>query len=233
MCKMHMFYWLRRAFCVCLAVGLLTVCFAGCSSSGDQPEGTLDPGEYAPSSGMNLSEEAATELNNKVRIITYFVSEDGKQLEGEIRYMELEEAKQSTENIATAIVTELLKGPSADFSGKKVIPDGTKILEGVKISGNLATVNLSAEFVENCADDKTMMEMSIYSLVNSVTEIKELEKVKILIDGEEVASMKGVVEMSKPFKRNKSLISMNQLAAKDTIADISDYEEEYADVPLE
>lgn len=232
MCKMHMFRWLRIFLGLVMALGLV-VCCVGCGSSQQNPAASPTDDSYGPSSGIQISEEDAEELNNKVRIITYFVSEDGKQLEGEIRYMALEEAKQSTENIATAIVTELLKGPSENFSGKKVIPDGTKILEGVKISGNLATVNLSAEFVENCADDKTLMEMSIYSLVNSVTEIKELEKVKILIDGQEVASMKGVVEMSKPFKRNKALISVNQLAAKDTLADISDYEEEYADVPLE
>lgn len=231
MCKMHMFRWLKILFGFSLV--LCVVCgFAGCQSGSGNPA-TSPTSDTGPSSGMQITEEDAEALNNKVRIINYFVSEDGKQLEGEIRYMALEEAKQSTENIATAIVTELLKGPSEGFSGKKVIPDGTKILEGVKISGNLATVNLSAEFVEKCSDDKTLMEMSIYSLVNSVTEIKELEKVKILIDGEEVASMKGVVDMSKPFKRNKTLISMNQLAAKDTLADISDYEEEYADVPME
>ena len=229
MCKMHMFRWLKMLLGFCVAL-VLMVCCVSCQENGPEQPPKEDKG---PSSGMQITEEGAEELNSKVRIITYFVSADGSQLEGEVRYMALEEAKQSIENIATAIVSELLKGPSEGFSGKKIIPDGTKILEGVKISGDLATVNLSADFIEACPDDKKLMEMSIYSLVNSVTEIKELEKVKILIDGKEVASMKGVVEMSKPFKRNKTLISMQQLASKETLADISDYEEEYADVPLE
>lgn len=210
---------------ICILIG-----GAGCKKA--QPtDGDADDDEFSPVSGTTISEEAAKELNDKIQIIAYFVSEDGTKLNGEVRYMELEEAKQSTENIASAIVNELLKGPSEGFTGKKVIPDGTKLLAPVTINGSLAVVNLSSEFIEGSTGIKKDVEMSIYSLVNSVTEIKELDRVKILIDGKEQASFKGILEMNMPFKRNKSLISVNQVAAKDTAADVESEDDD--DVLLE
>ena len=102
----------------------------------------------------------------------------------------------------------MLKGPAENSKGKRCIPEGTKILEPVKISGTTAIVNLSKEFVEKNTGDKRSIEMSIYSIVNSITEIKELDMVKILIDGKEQKDIKGVVSMNLAFKRNKSLIQI-------------------------
>jgi len=197
---------------ICIMGLVMSIIFSmiGCKKQ-IEDEGIDD--EFTPSSGIVLSKEEAEELKKKVKIITYFVSEDLSKLEGEVRYMEIEEAKQSIENIATAIVTELLKGPSQDFSGKRVIPEGTKLLEPVKITGTLATVNLSVEFIDNSSDERKNVEMSIYSMINSVTEIKELDRVKILIDGMEITTLKGIVDMSMPFKRNKDLISVNTVEA--------------------
>lgn len=219
MFKLQMFKFLKL-FCL---LGLVLGVMLSAASCKKNPGDNADPSDNAqPSSGLALSGEEAKELNSKVKIIAYFVSEDKAKLEGELRYMEIGEAKQSTENIASTIVTELLKGPSKDFSGKRIIPEGTKLLSPVTISGSLAVVNLSKEFVNNSSAEKKDIDMSIYSLVNSVTEIKELDRVKILIDGKEEASFKGVVEMNLPFKRNKALISVKPVEVKDTAGGVDD-----------
>ena len=93
MCKMHMFRWLKIMFGLLLAMGIL-LCCAGCKMGANNPSATPTDDASGPSSGMQLSEEDTEKLNSKVRIIAYFVSEDGKQLDGEIRYMALDEAKQ-------------------------------------------------------------------------------------------------------------------------------------------
>lgn len=188
-------------------------------------DGEADPNgdEFSPSSSLVMTEADAKLLNENIKITVYFIDQDGKALLSEVRNMKIDEAKKSPANIATAIVNELLKGPSSDSKAKRCIPEGTKLLEAVKISGTTAIVNLSKEFVDKNTGDKNSIEMCIYSLVNSVTEIKELDMVKILIDGKEVKDIKGVVKMNLPFKRNKSLISIQSIEnTKKTDAEIYD-----------
>ena len=217
---------LLKKMCFLGLIFTIIISAAACGKKNIDEDNNGSDDEFNPSSGLALSSEEANELNNKVRIITYFVNEDCTKLEGEIKYMDLKDAKQSIENIAGTIVTELLKGPSSGAKGKKIIPDGTKMLGPVTIAGSLAVIDLSKEFIDKSSDVKKEIEMSIYSLVNSVTEIKELDRVKILIDGKEISTFKGIVEMNVPFKRNKSLISVNQVGAKDTSADAADIDDD-------
>ena len=220
----------RKLLRVAAAAIMVTVVLSitACGKKNDDGK-DLNNDEYCPSSSVALDEEAAAALNENIRFAVYFLGEDGKTLEGEIRNMKIEEAKKSTAVIATNIIEELLKGPSEGSKFKRMIPEGTKLLEQVKISGDIAVVNLSKEFIEKNDGDKTSVEMCIYSLVNSVTEIKELDKVKILIDGKEQKDFKGLVKMDLAFKRNKSLISIKSAQTAQTIAD----QEEEANTELD
>jgi hypothetical protein len=197
---------IKIIFIIALA-GVFFIISAGCG--GNNKKGpNLNDDEFCPASSLVLSEADAKLLNENIKITVYFPDQEFKTLLPENRYMKIFEAKKSPANIATAIVDELLKGPAENSKGKRCIPEGTKILEPVKISGTTAIVNLSKEFVEKNTGDKRSIEMSIYSIVNSITEIKELDMVKILIDGKEQKDIKGVVSMNLAFKRNKSLIQI-------------------------
>ena len=46
-------------------------------------------------------------------------------------------------------------------------------------------LDLSKEFIENQKEDLDEISLSIYSIVNTLTELNEVNSVKILIDGEE------------------------------------------------
>jgi len=48
--------------------------------------------------------------------------------------------------------------------------------------------------------------LTIYSIVNSLTEINSVKKVQFLIDGEKISDCKGHLDFSKPFERNEALI---------------------------
>jgi len=222
---------LLKIFCALLLVSIIAIGAISCSGGAPEEDNNLINNEANPSSGLSLSPGDAEELNSRVRIIAYFVNEDLSQFEREIRHMEMEEAMKSTESIASAIVTEVLRGPTDASKGIRVIPEGTRMLAPVTITGNLAVVNLSQEFVNNNSEDKKQVEMSIYTLVNSVTEIKELDRVRILIDGREAENINGEVDMSMPFKRNHSLIPI-ELITTDSEAAAS-IDEEDDDVLLE
>ena len=68
---------------------------------------------------------------------------------------------------------------------KPIIPDGTKILD-LKLEENILTINFSKELlnVVHC-DEQKMIEAIIYSL----TEIKDIKKIKILVEGKPLTNL--------------------------------------------
>lgn len=68
---------------------------------------------------------------------------------------------------------------------KPIIPDGTKILD-LKLEENILTIDFSKELlnVVHC-DEQKMIEAIIYSL----TEIKDIKKIKILVEGKPLANL--------------------------------------------
>lgn len=68
---------------------------------------------------------------------------------------------------------------------KTIIPEGTKILD-LKLEENILTINFSKELlnVVHC-DEQKMIEAIIYSL----TEIKDIKKIKILVEGKPLTNL--------------------------------------------
>lgn len=139
--------------------------------------------------------EEIEELTGK--IVLYFQSEDGYTLTQEFRNVSMKEIK---ENVAKTIIEELLKGPTQG-NLKSTIPSRTKLLD-VSLEGNIAKVNLSKEFIENQNGNVTECLHAVYSIVNSLTELSEINEVKFYIENIEVDSYKGYFDMSKPFVRS-------------------------------
>lgn len=68
---------------------------------------------------------------------------------------------------------------------KPIIPEGTKILD-LKLEENILTINFSKELLNivHC-DEQKMIEAIIYSL----TEIKDIKKIKILVEGKPLTNL--------------------------------------------
>ena len=103
---------------------------------------------------------------------------------------------------------ELLKGPSKSYHFP-VIPAGTKLL-GVETYENTATIDLSQEFLENSLDTRILDEYVIYSIVNTLTEIPEIEGVIFYIEGIRI-KVYGNIDLSVPAIRNTEYIHEEQL----------------------
>jgi len=71
----------------------------------------------------------------------------------------------------------LIKGPKV-AGLKPTIPEGTKLRSAIKIEGDVAIVDFTKEFRDNHPGGKAEERMTIYSVVNSLTELKEINKVK-------------------------------------------------------
>lgn len=193
------------------SISILTVCIfifvalSGCSvlqMLGLQ--GSND--ELRPVSSVVMNEDEADKLTDKVPVHLYFANEDNSKLVLEVRYIPMEDAKQSTSHLASVIIRELISGPTKEGL-KSTIPEGTALRTPVTIKSRVATVDLSKEFQSKHPGGKDAEKMTIYSIVNSLTELSDIQKVRFTIAGKTLKEYKGSFEFDAPFPRALSLIS--------------------------
>lgn len=70
-----------------------------------------------------------------------------------------------------------------------IIPEGTSVNK-VELKSDILWVDLSKEFIENHPGGVEEEKNTIYSIVNTLTELTEVNGVKILIDNEENKAFK-------------------------------------------
>ncbi len=105
----------------------------------------------------------------------------------------------------TAVMHCLIAGPGKDSILKPTIPRGT-VLRWVKLQGDVASVNLSAEFVSNHWGGSRAEEMTVYSIVNTLTEFAYVKRVRFLVEGAPIASIAGHIDIDEPLERNLSIV---------------------------
>ncbi|NLM74804.1 MAG: GerMN domain-containing protein [Clostridiaceae bacterium] len=187
-----------------IAIGMILVmllCSCGKNKNVDEePEEDL-----TPTSSLTIDEETAAVLNEKVPVILYFADEQEAKLVKEIRYVDISEAKKGAEVLASIMVKELIAGPKTD-KVKRLIPEGTNLRGPVKIEDRVATVDLTKEFIEKHPGGDTLAELTIYSIVNTLTELKDIERVKIIINGKETKNFAGKIKLDADFPRNEAIV---------------------------
>ena len=109
---------------------------------------------------------------------------------------------------ARQIVETLLEGPiSSTFN--RTMPKGTA-LRGLFFESGVFTVDLSKEFAEVSNLGACEQVLSVYSLVNSLTELDPRARVRFLINGSEPVAEYGHVDLSQNLTRNEDLIVSEQ-----------------------
>lgn len=149
--------------------------------------------EYEP------QEEISDEQERKTMISLYFVNKTTRNVEPEARMLDV---KTLIKDPYTVIINMLIDGPK-NGNHDNVIPEGTTLI-GTSLEGDTLKINFSSEFVENHIGGKEEEEKTIECLVNSLTELTEVNSIKILINGEENAKFKdGEIDFSQNFIRNE------------------------------
>ncbi len=123
-------------------------------------------------------EEISEEQTRQTKVTLYFENIDTGELETEIKILD---ANTLINNPEKKLVELLIKGPQSS-NLKKLIPDGT-LLHDVKVDKSCAIVNVSNEFL-NFENEENKLKI-INSIVNTLTNLKEINSVKFLINGEE------------------------------------------------
>lgn len=142
-----------------------------------------------PVSGEVLSDAQAAALSSSCRARLYFITQKGDMLSSEMKLISFGEKEKRAQYLATALVKALIAGPS-NTRLATTLPAGTT-LNSVKLSGNVAVVDFGGEFGAIQGYDKSKSNLIIMSIVNTLTEFKDIDKVTVLFNGQDISNNLG------------------------------------------
>jgi N-acetylmuramoyl-L-alanine amidase len=105
----------------------------------------------------------------------------------------------SPEEIARALLDELVKGPGEKSVLAPVLPPGTK-LRGLRVAGGLATVDFDGALPGLFWGGSRSEELTVYSIVNTLTGVTGIDRVKLTIDGRSDVSIAGHIGLDEEFR---------------------------------
>ncbi len=162
------------------------------------------PVEEAVMAEQEPQEEQAVAVtapkSDKVKVVLYYLDADGEKLEAVTKKITMKEG------IARAALEELVKGPGESKKLQSPIPEGTKVND-INIEDGLCTVDFSKELRDNHWGGSTGEMLTVYSIVDVLTQFPTVEKVQILIDGQKVDTLVGHMDLSKPLERNEDVLA--------------------------
>ncbi|HZK55326.1 MAG TPA: GerMN domain-containing protein [Desulfosporosinus sp.] len=104
--------------------------------------------------------------------------------------------------VISAMFSELQTPPSGI---ENPIPKGTTLLSAAVSADGVATLDLSSEFQKNFGGGSAGEQMTMYSIVNTLTTLKNVTSVQFLLNGVKGDGMLGNLETSRPLRPNESL----------------------------
>lgn len=107
-------------------------------------------------------------------------------------------------NLYSNLIEDLIQGPAGDDL-VATVPPQTQLL-GIEINDKIAIVDFSKELKESHWGGTAGETMTVYSIVNTLAQFNEIDKVKILIAGEEIETLAGHMELSQPLAFNSKII---------------------------
>lgn len=170
----------------------------GDSNYGTNPS-VIEPGVVKTDGENGSIASPPAPVSEKASIVLYFGNADADGVVAEKREVEISKDDQ----IEKIVFEELQKGPGTEGL-YPVIPNGTKLLD-VKTEGDLCTIDLSKEFVDNSPGGTAGESMTLNSVVNSLTGIPNIKRVQFLIEGQKREVYTHAM-FNKPFTRNEAII---------------------------
>lgn len=163
-------------------------------SAGEENAALDKPGAEQAGQENKAEKKAA-----KAKVTLYFANTEGDYLVPEVRTVG------EVTGIARATVEELIKGPKAAKEMAPTIPAGTR-LRDIDIHDGVATVDFSREFVDNHGGGSSGELLTVYSVVDALTQFPTVQKVQFLVEGQKVETLAGHMDLAGPVERNADII---------------------------
>ena len=149
--------------------------------------------DYLSNSDINISSED----DSSDVVLLYFPSKTTQMLVREVRSISSEDKKTKEQYI----VNEIITGPQNKELQSVLATDTTLISAETK--DGICYLNFKSNFIDKNSGSKE--KLAVYSIVNSLTELENVEQVQFLIDGKKVDTF-GQTYIGDMFYRNDMLI---------------------------
>lgn len=150
-------------------------------------------GDFA--AGAAASSPAAT-----ISVSLFFSNPEGRLLVAQPRTIP------KVEGIARATIKELIAGPRADSGLLPTIPAGT-VLRDINVrEDGVAVVDFSRELIAGHPGGSLGESLTVYSIVNTLTQFPRVQCVQFLVEGQYVDTLAGHLLLAEPVSRNADLI---------------------------
>lgn len=162
------------------------------------PEGS---GEPAGEGDLSQAPEGSSTLPGATTTVTlYFADPSGQYLVPVSRDIP------RVEGIARATLQELILGPESGSDLLPTIPAGTTLRDINIRPDGLAIVDFSKELVTNHKGGTSGEMLTVYSIVNTLTQFPTVKKVQLLVEGKYQQTLAGHLDIREALARNESLI---------------------------
>ena len=155
------------------------------------PEKPNEPEENPPAK----SEESKHAMNVKI----YYPDDSGMKLVEVEREILVDDAAEKY--IASV---EMLKTDPVEENLTRIFPSNAEVTS-VTVADELATVDFDGSILKGFVGGSTGEEFLVGSIVNTLTNFPEVKRVKFLVDGQEIETLSGHMDLSTPLERMDSL----------------------------
>jgi spore germination protein GerM len=132
----------------------------------------------------------------KRQVYLYFGDSSGQYLSAEQRVVE---GSADSTFMARGLVESLIRGPLQ--GGTRTLPQDSNLRSLFVASEGVAYVDFKADAFDHHPGGIETEMLTIYSIVNTlVLNLEEIRSVKLLIGGQEAATLAGHVDLSRPFR---------------------------------
>ncbi|MFZ5942767.1 MAG: GerMN domain-containing protein [Bacillota bacterium] len=147
-----------------------------------------------------LEEPASSQSMKYKTVQLYFGSSDGEHL------VAVEKDLPKVEGIARETLNALIEGPDFQSGLLPTIPAGTSLLDINVKSDGLCIVDFSEELVSNMPGGKLNEQMTVYSIVNTLTQFPTVDRVEFRVEGKRMDTLLGHVNLSPAVSANAQLV---------------------------
>ena len=126
-------------------------------------------------------------------------------IEGKLRMVPVQRELPPGLGVARASLDELIEGRLPQGC-ERPLPPGTK-LRGITVTGGLATADFSGQLSSGFRGGSDNEGVTVYAIVNTLTSLPTIKRVRILVEGKPVSSIGGHLDLSAPLKFDGELVS--------------------------
>lgn len=149
--------------------------------------------------GVRWQEAIDRRLAPSQEILVYYATPDAMGLVG------LPVRVAQDEVTPRGVLQALFEGPREMDEYRNPIPEGGEV-QWVQVRGSLATVSLNQGLVENHPGGSAGELLTVYSMVHTLTQLPEIDRVQFLVEGERVETLVGHLALDRPLSPDPGMI---------------------------